>query len=180
MRFLKVICLFATFACAFSAKLQVVDSAKVHSVKKAAIFSAIIPGAGQVYNHLAMPKGKKKAFWKVPLIYASLGYTSYLCYQKNSEKNALRRELESIRAGNPSSPEYEQYDDYALSQLFTTARSRRDFLLLGVGIVYILNIMDAAVEAHFVDFDIGEKLTLHVQPQWAPKYYGMGIQLNIR
>lgn len=180
MRFLKEFCLFATFACAFSAKLQVVDSAKVHSVRKAAIFSAIIPGAGQVYNHIAMPKGKKKAFWKVPLIYAGLGYTGYICYQKNAEKNSLRREIESIRAKNPPSPEYAQYDDYALSQLFTTARSRRDVLLLAVSAVYLLNILDAAVEAHFVDFDISEKLTLEVHPQLAPRYYGVGLQLKIR
>ena len=40
------------------------DTVKTHSWKKAVLFSAVLPGAGQVYNHIAMPKGKKKAYWK--------------------------------------------------------------------------------------------------------------------
>ena len=58
-----------------------------HSVRKAAIFSAVLPGAGQVYNHLAMPKGQKKAYWKVPIIYAGLGATGYFALKNNSLKS---------------------------------------------------------------------------------------------
>ena len=65
---------------------QSVDSVNKHSVKKATIYSAVIPGAGQVYNHLAMRKGKKKAFWKVPLIYTGLAGTGYLVMQNNQLK----------------------------------------------------------------------------------------------
>ena len=43
------------------------DTVKTHSWKKAILFSAVVPGSGQIYNHIAMPKGKKKAYWKVPL-----------------------------------------------------------------------------------------------------------------
>ena len=41
------------------------DSIKPHSIRTAVLLSAVIPGAGQIYNHIAMPKGKKKAFLKV-------------------------------------------------------------------------------------------------------------------
>ena len=54
------------------------DTTKKHSVKTATILSLALPGAGQVYNHIAMPKGKKKAYWKVPLIYAGVALTFFL------------------------------------------------------------------------------------------------------
>ena len=57
--------------------------------KKVMIYSALLPGAGQVYNHLAMPKGKKKAFWKVPLIYAGLAGTGYLVLQNNQLRKVI-------------------------------------------------------------------------------------------
>ena len=59
------------------------DSVKTHSWKRACLFSAVVPGSGQIYNHIAMPKGKKKAYWKVPLIYAGLGATTYFVVKNN-------------------------------------------------------------------------------------------------
>jgi len=40
------------------------DSVKPHSIKTAILWSSFIPGAGQVYNHIAMPKGKKRRIGK--------------------------------------------------------------------------------------------------------------------
>ena len=139
------------------------DSIPVHSVKKAVIFSAILPGSGQVYNHLAMPKGQKKAFWKVPLIYAGLGATGFITYKNNRDKNLLRAEYESRTSGN-SPQSYLEYDNAGILTLFATARTRRDLFFVGFGIVYLLNILDAGVEAHFVKFDIGEDLSLSFEP----------------
>ena len=72
------------------------DSVKVHSAKKASILSAIIPGAGQIYNHLAMPKGSKKAYWKVPLIYAGLGLTTYYLIQNQAIQSDLIANVASL------------------------------------------------------------------------------------
>ena len=66
-----------------SDSLKPITPDTVHSVKLATIFSAVLPGAGQVYNHMAMPKGQKKAIWKVPLIYAGLGVTGYFAFKNN-------------------------------------------------------------------------------------------------
>ena len=70
----------------------IVDSTKTHSVRKAIILSAVVPGAGQIYNHMAMPKGKKKAFWKVPLIYGGLGAAGYFLVTNQQEQLSLKRE----------------------------------------------------------------------------------------
>lgn len=176
-----------TIAClliGFSGQSQEADSTAVqpdtlHSPKKAVIFSAVLPGAGQVYNHMAMPKGQKKAYWKVPLIYTGLGATGYYMYKNNVLKNGLRKEYESRQAGNNPSDEYVQYDDQGLVTLFKTARSRRDLCILAFGFVYLLNVVDAGVEAHFVSFDVSEDLSLSFQPVLLPNFSpGFGARLN--
>lgn len=152
-----------------------------HSVKKAVIFSAVLPGAGQIYNHLAMPKGQKKAFWKVPLIYAGLGASGYFMIYNNNMKNDLRSEYESRKKGNTPSAQFELYDNDGLLQLYSMHRTRRDLSILAFGIVYLLNVADAGVEAHFVHFDVSDDLTLSVQPVLLSGFSpGVGLRLNFR
>lgn len=156
------------------------DTVKTHSWKKAMIFSAVLPGSGQVYNHIAMPKGKKKAYWKVPLIYAGLGITTYFAINNNQLKNNYRSEYESRKIGNAPA-NFLEYDDQSLLTLYTTHRNRRDFAILGIGLVYILNVVDAAIEGHFVKFDISEDLTLSVQPTvYTPSSYGVSFHFKFR
>ena len=156
------------------------DTVKTHSWKKACVFSAVLPGAGQIYTHIAMPKGKKKAYWKVPLIYAGLGVTTYFTVKNNMLKNDYRAEYESRALGNAPSDFFE-YDDQSLLTLYVTRRNRRDFAILGIGIVYILNVVDAGVEGHFVNFDISEDLSLSIQPtMYNPSSYGVSFQFKFR
>lgn len=180
--------LVAVLCLAFHASIhaQVADTLRAvpdttHSIKKAILFSAVLPGAGQVYNHLAMPKGQKKAYWKVPLIYAGLGTTAYLMYKNNALKNDLRSEYESRKAGNDPSAQFPEYDDTGLLTLYSTSRTRRDLCILGFGFIYILNVVDAGVEAHFVSFDVSEDLSLSFHPALLPGFTpGFGARLNFR
>lgn len=138
-----------------------------HSVKKAAIFSAVVPGAGQVYNHIAMPKGKKKAFWKVPLIYAGLGVTGYYMLQNNSLQKSLKAEYKLREQSDFTQvfdPKWSQYDEQGVLTLYEQHLNRRDLFIIAFGAVYILQVVDAAVEAHFVNFDVGEDLSVSVHP----------------
>ncbi len=156
------------------------DTIKGHSWKKACLFSAVVPGAGQVYNHIAMPKGKKKAFWKVPLIYAGLGAATYFAVNNNMLKNDYRAEYESRKIGNAPG-NFLEYDNQSLLSLYEQHRNRRDFAILGMGLVYLLNVVDAGVEAHFVSFDISEDLTLSIHPTtYFPNAYGVSFQFKFR
>ena len=49
------------------------DTGYVHSPKKAIIYSAVLPGLGQLYNDRP---GYRK-WWKVPIIYGALGASTY-------------------------------------------------------------------------------------------------------
>ena len=149
-----------------------------HSFKRAMLYSAILPGAGQVYNHIAMPKGKKKAYWKVPLIYAGLGATGYYAFSNNRIKNDLRTEYEFRQKGNSPSL-FTQYDDQGLLTMYKTYRTRRDLCIVGFGFVYLLNVLDAGVEAHFVHFDVSDDLTLNIEPRFVSyNAVGVGLTLN--
>lgn len=140
------------------------DTVKVHSVKKAMIFSAVVPGAGQVYNHLAMPKGQKKAFWKVPLIYAGLGATGYFLISNQSMVKSLKTEYTNRMDGVAGDPQWSQYDDQAVLTLYSQYQNNRDLSILGLSLVYLVQLADAGIEAHFVRFDISKDLTMMIRP----------------
>lgn len=158
--------------------LDTIQKDTVHSFKKAMIYSAVLPGAGQVYNHIAMPKGKKKAYWKLPLIYAGLGATGYFAFTNNRTKNELRTEYE-FRQDFNNTNKFPEYDDAGLLSLYGIYRTRRDLCIVGFGIVYLLQIVDAGVEAHFVNFDIKDDLSLAIEPRMLSyNSFGVGITLN--
>lgn len=147
------------------------DTIKPHSVLKAALFSAVIPGSGQIYNHIAMPKGQKKAFWKVPLIYAGLGATGYFVLQNHRLQRDLRaeyiyREVSGFTLTKDS--RWEDYDAQAVLTLYQKHQNQRDLLIMGFGVVYLLQVADAAIEAHFVRFDISDNLSLQIRPSLIP------------
>ncbi len=157
------------------------DSIRPHSIKNAVIFSAVLPGAGQVYNHLAMPKGKKKAFWKVPLIYAGLGASGYFLLNNQQTKNELKEEYSLRLEGQSGDIKWSAYDDQGVLTLYNQYLNWRDLSILAFGAVYLLQVVDAGVEAHFVNFDVSEDLSLSLRPTLLSNYTGgLTLTLNFR
>jgi hypothetical protein len=162
---------------------SVVDSITVidtlHSPKKATIYSAILPGLGQIYNHINMPSGSKKAYWKVPLIYSGIGATGYLLIVNQLTQRALKQEYTNRIEGNPTDSKWEAYDNAGVLTLYNQYLNRRDLSILGFAAVYLFQIIDANVEAHFVNFDVSDDLTLQVAPSLLPTLSaGLSLKLN--
>lgn len=155
-----------------------------HSPKRATLLSALLPGAGQVYNHLAMPKGKKNAFWKVPIIYAGLGVTGYFAIQNNIEQRRLKNEYNyRVENGepNPNNQDLLQYDSQGVLLLYQNAERSRDLMIFAFIAVYALNVLDAHVSAHFVNFDVSQDLTLNIRPSLQQfNSPGLALTLNFR
>jgi hypothetical protein len=176
------------FLFVFTSKAQ--DSLKVekcdtcHSVRKATLLSAVIPGSGQIYNHLAQPKGSKKAYWKVPLIYAALGGAGYFLVSNQANVVSLRKEYRYREENNGAIQNFEkwgQYDAEGLLTLETQSANFRDFSILGLVIIYGLQVADATVEAHFVNFDVSEDLTFRLKPwSYQNSHVGLSLSLNFR
>ncbi len=116
---------------------------------KAAFYSAILPGLGQAYN---------KKYWKIPLVYAVLG-TSIYFYKNNNDNyqrflNALKLEL----AGKPH--EFQNLDATGLERGITTYKKQRDLALFTTIGLYILNVLEANVDAHLPDKKLDDSLSI--------------------
>jgi len=137
--------------------------------KRAGMYSAIIPGAGQVYT---------KKYWKVPIIYAGL-ITSAYYFKENHDLYDLYKStyLERI-AGNTS--DKLNYTDADLVILTEHYRRNREVSALLFTLTYVLNIVDASVSAHLFDYDVTEDISLHFQPIYMAKENANGLSLSIK
>lgn len=139
--------------------------------KKATILSALIPGAGQVYNEKS---------WKVPLIYGGFATNIFFIDFNNRRYLALREGLFQLDRGEPN--DFPNLNRDGLVRQVNFWRRNRDlnyFLFIGI---YALNIIDAHVDAHLSSFDVSEDLTFRFEPVYENLWAGnnmMGLSLKI-
>lgn len=118
--------------------------------KKASILSTLLPGAGQVFN---------KKIWKVPIIYGLEGIMIYSAIKQNSNYHYYKSELIKVINGGVSN---DGYSAQQLSLLKNQSKKWRDLSIAGSILVYILNILDANVDAHLKTFDISDNLSFQI------------------
>ena len=150
--------------------------------KKVMIYSAVLPGAGQVYNSIHRENGPKHAIWKVPIIYAALGATGYFLTVNNQTQKSLKTEYTNrINNATNLNPTWELYDDQAVLSLYQSYLNKRDMSILGCAAVYFIQIAEAGVEAHFLHFDVSDKLTIQATPTLlGPTSAGIHLKLQFR
>ena len=136
--------------------------------RKATILSAVIPGAGQVYN---------RKYWKVPIIYAGLGGIGYLYYFNNQEYRYFSSNLAALSDNDSSTKNETPYTSDQLIEIKKDYKRSRDFALIGVVAIYLLNIVDANVDAHLATFDVSDDLSLKLSP--FTYSYGKGVTAGI-
>jgi len=147
-----------------------------HSSKKAAWRSALIPGWGQAYN---------KKHFKIPIIYAGLGTTIFFAIDNNRLYNAYKDEYTWREdGGNADEGNFPQYTDENLQDLSNTYRSNRDLALVFTALIYVFNIVDASVDAHFYGFDVSDDLSLDLRPTPmnipGSSYQTIGLSLQLK
>jgi hypothetical protein len=154
-----------------------------HPSKKAMLYSALLPGAGQVYNHLHLPKSSRRkwnVYWKVPLIYGALGGSIFMLARQQRLVLQLRDEYRIREAGN-SPVNFLNLDNQSIILLHNQTQTQRDLFILSSVLVYVINILDATVEAHFINFDISDDLSMHFYPTASPNFQlGLGMSLRFK
>jgi len=136
-------------------------SAINRSANRAALMSAVIPGLGQAYN---------KSYWKIPVLYAGAGALVYFIGDNNKEyqkyKEAYLFRLDGDSSTNDT--EYSNLNDEDIKVRMDYYRRNRDLCYVLLGTVYVLNIIDAYVDAHLKNFDVSDNLSLSVRPVFVP------------
>ena len=115
---------------------------------KAAFYSAILPGLGQAYN---------KKYWKIPVVYAAIGTGVYAYVWNNKKYHTYRDAYKQRLAGKED--EFPFLDDARLIQGQKVYQKNRDLSAIITVALYILNIVEANVDAHLIQFNVNDNLT---------------------
>lgn len=137
---------------------------EVSDVKKATTLACIFPGAGQIYN---------RSYWKVPFVVGGFASMIYCIdwnnrgYQRFKKAYALLADYEAHPDNYPDGPTDEFRGRYSASfirNLRNNYRRNRDLCIIISGALYILQIVDAHVDAHLKDYDISDDLSMNLEP----------------
>ena len=150
---------------------------------KAAFYSAVLPGLGQAYN---------KKYWKIPIVYGALGTGIYFYTTNNKEYNRYRDAYKSRLAGFTTDEFYFDANGEKLASPRVSTdglrrgqkfyrRNKEVSLLVTLGL-YALNIIDANVDAHLMQYNVDENLSLapHFKINDFDAKSNVGLTLNFK
>lgn len=127
---------------------------------KAAFYSAVLPGMGQIYN---------KRYWKAPIVWGAIGGSVYMYIYNNDQYQRFRTAFIRRQAGFTD----DEFNGEGTLPLFDVERleyqqerfqSDRDLWLVAAIALYALNIVDANVDAHLKQFNIDDDLSIDFEP----------------
>ncbi|MDR0510980.1 MAG: DUF5683 domain-containing protein, partial [Rikenellaceae bacterium] len=146
-------------------------------VKKATTLSTICPGAGQLYN------GK---FWKLPIVIGGLATFIYTVDWNNRGYKRYKTAAQLKHDGKPTPGFSSSYTEENFRTYRENYRRNRDLCIILTGLFYVLNIIDAHVDAHMKDYNVDDDLSMRVTP-YLDSFYaagrstvGVGLSMNVR
>ena len=139
---------------------------------KAAFYSAVIPGLGQAF----LGKG-----WKVPIIYAAIGASLYYYDINNKEMNSYRTAYKRRLNGFFDDEYLETEIPITTDQLLLGMefhKNYRDIAIILAAASYMLNILEANVSAHLLQFNVN--VDLSITPNIIVDKEITGLQLAVK
>lgn len=143
---------------------------------KAAVMSGCLPGLGQMYN---------RKWWKVPIVWGGLGTIGYFLIDSHIKfidfRDAYRNRVNGI-----STPYDGIYSDQGLIAQRDSYRRTRDLMIIIGAAVWVLNVVDATVDAHLSSYDVSKDLSMKIRPktQWIPElsnpYFGISFSFHFK
>ena len=147
---------------------------------KAAFYSAVLPGLGQAYN---------RKYWKIPIIYAGIATGIYFYTQQNDEYNRFRDAYKRRLAGFTDDEFYGDPDtgplisNDRLIDAQRRAQKNKDISIIVSVAFYLVNIIDANVDAHLRQYNVNDDLSLipaiNLDPVTTTASYGLSLRYSI-
>jgi len=127
---------------------------------KTAMLMAMVPGMGQAYNH---------KFWKIPFVYAGFGVFGYFALANQKQYtlygNAYTCKIVDPKCTNPISL---KYSEQSLLSIRNYYRRNMQLSYILMGAWYLLQIIDANVDAQLSHWNISNNLSMEVAPMIQP------------
>jgi hypothetical protein len=133
----------------------------------------VCPGAGQIYN---------KSYWRVPIVVGGFATTIY-CIDWNNRGYQRFQKAYRLKVAYDNNPELYpdgspdefggRYNTSFLKNLRNSYRRNRDLCIILTAGLYILQIVDAHVDAHLRTYDISKDLSVSLSPTIGYSYNRM-------
>jgi hypothetical protein len=144
-----------------------------HSPRKAGLLSTFLPGAGQFYN---------KKYWKIPIIYGLGATCAYFITDNQRQYKKYRDAIVFRLDDNPETIDefvniYPETEQLRVRREFY--RRNRDYSIIFTAILYSLNIVDAIVDAHLLNFNLKDDVEISLLP-YNPYGNVAGVSILVR
>ena len=122
------------------------------------MYAAVLPGLGQVYN---------KKYWKLPLVYGGLiGFGYGISFYQDAYTKYKADLFEVLESDVPGAVSPDGLNEEQLRRVVDKSRRERDFFIILMAGMYLLQMVDAHVDAHLKEFDLNPNLHVRLRPTW--------------
>ena len=125
------------------------------SVKLATTLATICPGAGQIYN---------KSYWKAPIVMGAFSTMVMMIDWNNRGYQRFKLAFDQMSAGQEVERALRGQSLENLKNARQSYRRNRDLCIILTGLVYLVNLVDAHVDAHMKDYDVSDDINLTLKP----------------
>ena len=137
---------------------------------RAAFYSAVVPGLGQIYLGKA---------WKLPLVYGAIGASVYGYVYNQKELDRYRTAYKKRNSGYADDEFIKLIPDkIKLLEGMKFHKNYRDMSFLFILGTYMLNILEANVSAHLMQFNVRDNLS--VKPKFESDLFDLDANIGLK
>ncbi len=140
---------------------------KISIPKRAGLYSAILPGLGQIYN---------KQYWKTGLVAVAAGTVTYFIIDNRKNYQKYQEAYISRIDNNPATTDtYYQYSINDIDILRRGFRKYYEYSIISGTVCYLVNILDAFTSSHLKTFDMSKNISMRATP-----FYNLQKQMGVK